>query len=141
MDFRLEEVLIKQSHDHPVADRLPQASSVGRNSINPSVNREEKTSKSGGTPSNQPSNQGNGGVQKGALASKKCYLCGKYGHYRYDCPRNKQVNMAHVPSLAKVANDAITVPGQVGEMPVAQMLCDSGATMSVVIAWFLTVWS
>ena len=28
-----------------------------------------------------------------------------------ECPKFKQVNVAHVPSLAEVVNDAITVPG------------------------------
>lgn len=84
----------------------------------------------GQAPNNQHSNgtQANGG----ALETRRCHYCGKVGHLMKDCYRRKNVAAAHVPSLASVASDALVVAGKIGDMQVAAMLCDSGATISVV---------
>ena len=90
---------------------------------------------SGSHPDNTPSTQGTSKEGKGQnrfAASRRCYHCGQYGHFRKDCSRLKQVMTVHVPSLAEVPNDPITVSGSVGEVKVRKMLCDSGATISVI---------
>ena len=38
------------------------------------------------------------------------------------------MNVARVPTLAEIPDEALTVPGTIAEVPVPHMLCDLGAT-------------
>ena len=66
------------------------------------------------------------------MASRKCYFCGGYGHFSRYCPKKTQVHVAQVPSLYEGKDKALTVPGKIGHTTIPDMLCDSGATISVI---------
>ncbi len=117
----------------------------GRNVISagttPNIKEEpasKPASKASPSPNTQSSNYSNGapsnhGTQsKESFSQRKCYYCGKYGHLARDCNRRKHVNVANVPTLAEIPDEALTVSGSIDKVPVPYMLCDSGATISVI---------
>ena len=59
-----------------------------------------------------------------------CHICKKWGHRAADC--RTRVSVAVVPCLAEPAADALVVEGLIDGQKVSDMLCDSGANISMI---------
>ena len=121
------------NNQHPIV-KSHQDSQDGRNAKQGSADAHIKQEKKDeGKPSGETNtNLSDNGAYKDFMANRRWYYCGKRGHLAKDCYKKRNVNVARVPSLAQVSGEALTVSGSIGEVEVPQMLCDSGATISVI---------
>ena len=117
-----------------------------KQSANSNTHEQEATKPSDQTTSSYPQSASKGAdsskspkafdakTDSGSGSSKKFngnrHVCGKWGHRAADC--RSRVSVAVVPCLTEPAADALVVEGLIDGWRVSDMLCDSGANISMI---------